>query len=59
MSWTNGNVLVVKSLNNKEIRCLVQDGHLIVQADGAVISPETMTLLSEFLAEGARELTAE
>lgn len=57
MPWTNGNVLVVKSLNNKEIRCLVQDGHLTVQADGAVINPETMLALAEYLVEGATALT--
>lgn len=57
MSWTNGNVLIIKGVNNKEVRCLVQDGHLTILADGAIISPETMDLLSQYLAEGARELT--
>lgn len=57
MTWQNGNVLVAKSLNNKEIRCLVQDGHLIVQADGAVIGPDAMRNLAYFLLEGAEVLT--
>lgn len=57
MTWKNGNVLVAKSLNNKEIRFLVQDGYLTVQADGAVIGPEAMKNLAYFLLEGADALT--
>lgn len=57
MEWQNGTVLVLEGLNKKQIRCLVQDGHLTVQADGVVLNPQLMRLLSQALAQGSEVLT--
>lgn len=55
--WSNGYVLKVVGLNGKELRILVQDGHLSFVADGVVLSPEFVGRLADVLAEGAAELT--
>lgn len=57
MSWSNGNVLVVRGTNDVELRCLVQDGFVTLVSDGVVLDPETLAQLAQYLFEGAQELT--
>lgn len=42
MSWSNGNVLVIRGANDVELRCLVQDGFVTLVSDGVVLDPETL-----------------
>lgn len=59
MSWTNGQVLTLQGKNNKEVRCLIQDGHISVVSDGAVLCPQGMKILAQHLLDGADALTAD
>lgn len=55
--WSNGHVLKVTGLDGKEMRILIQDGHLSFVADGVVLSAEFVGQLADVLAQGAAELT--